>query len=224
MIITSASQKVTTKTEIIDVINKRTCLDVDDFPLWISGSAVGANLKGTPVVCGSDFVSTLADTYKCYKFTINGGWQEFVSLNNNKRDSAAGIVYQNKFHIFGGWDGLKHLKTSQIISADGIVSDGPDLPTSISHHAITTINSTVSIISGGTKNIWDTTSATSKTWYYNHKTKNFTSGPTLREGRRNHGSATIIDKMTKEKIPVVTGGYKYSTELLIKGQWQTGII
>ena len=103
---------------------------------------------------------------------------------------------------------------------------GPDLTTAISSHAITIINSTMSIITGGNTSIPD---ITSETWYYNHETKTFTSGPTLMVARSSHGSATLIDKMTKEKIPVVTGGHldnklqvTGSTELLIKGQWQPG--
>ena len=66
-----------------------------------------------------------------------------------------------------------------------------------------------------------------KTWYYNHDTEAFTSGPDLMVGRRSHGSAINIDKVTKAKIAVVTGGhngnsYLDSTEMLINGQWQTG--
>jgi len=66
-----------------------------------------------------------------------------------------------------------------------------------------------------------------KTWYYNHDTETFTSGPDLLEGRIYHGSALNVDEVTKAKIVVVTGGYNYpnymdSTELLINGQWQTG--
>ena len=107
--------------------------------------------------------------------------------------------------------------------------DGPDLKTALDSHAITNINSTVSIITGGTIKTAsvELPDITSQTWYYNHETKTFTSGPTLITARTIHGSATIIDKMTKEKIPVVTGGYLAgiymdSTELLIKEQWQTG--
>ena len=100
-------------------------------------------------------------------------------------------------------------------------------------HAITSINSTVSILSGGS------TSANSYspvTWYFNHETKVFSSGPSLLEGRIDHGSATCVDKVTKARIPIVAGGYDVylsttllstygldSTELLINGQWQSGI-
>ena len=84
------------------------------------------------------------------------------------------------------------------------------------------INSTVSLLSGGY------TSATSPlTWYFNHETNVFSSGPSLLQGRNGHGSATVVDKVTKEKIPMVTGGYGNSgrldsTELLINGEWQLG--
>ena len=73
-----------------------------------------------------------------------------------------------------------------------------------------------------------TDSFSAKTWYYNHDTETFTSGPDLLEGRNPHGSALNVDKVTKAKIVVVTGGYNGngmdSTELLINGQWQTGTI
>ena len=68
-----------------------------------------------------------------------------------------------------------------------------------------------------------------RTWYFNHETNVFSAGPSLLEGRRNHGSASCVDKLTKAKIPVVTGGtnngdYKRSTELLINRHWQSGTI
>ena len=103
--------------------------------------------------------------------------------------------------------------------------DGPDLPIAVSDHAIASINETVSILSGGTTpGIF----SSNQTFFYNHDTEIFTYGPTLLEGRTAHGSATIVDKVTKAKIPVVTGGSNStkgvmdSTELLINGNWQTG--
>ena len=212
----------TRKTEIIDIASGGvTCSDLENFPVEISGG-VGGNLQGTPVVCGG-YHSTYSD--KCYKFTTTGGWQEFASMKD-KRGYAAGIVYKKKLHVFGGADGSQKLQSSEIISEDGGVIDGPDLPTAVFRHAITAINSTVSILSGGWTN---SNSFSSQTWFYNHETETFSSGPTLLEGRRLHASATIVDKVTKAKIPVVTGGYNNgntmdSTEFLIDGQWQTGKI
>lgn len=221
MIVSVDTELEATKTEIIDVINGETCSNLADFKMILG--PVGTNFQDTPVLCGNERDSY---SFKCYKFKHNGGWQEFASLNG-KRYMAAGIVYKNKFHVFGGSGKNSNLKTSVIVSESGVSEDGPDLKTAISSHAITIINSTMSIITGGSTSIPD---ITSETWYYNHETKTFTSGPKLMEARSSHGSATIMDKTTKEKIPVVTGGHldnklfqvTDSTELLIKGQWQTG--
>ena len=211
------------KTEIVDVANGVSCSDLSDFPDDIIG-AVGANLDGTPVVCGG---YTSGPSEKCYKFT-NGMWEEFATMKEKRYAiQAAGVVYNKKLHVFGGISsGSSALLTSETINIDGVVSDGPDMPTGVWKHAMTTLDDTVSIFSGGWNPIANTYSA--RAWYYNHGTEAFTSGPDLLVGRSNHGSATNVDKVTKVKIAVVTGGYRNgnldSTELLINGQWQTGTI
>ena len=210
------------KTEVVDVVSGETCADLADFPVE-NDSAVGANLDGTPVVCGG--------MESCYKFT-NAGWQQFASMK--EKSYAAGITYKNKLHVFGGAisDGTLYnvvvTKTTELISIDGGLEDGPELPEALLTHTITSINSTVSILSGGST---DSNSPnpyyTPLTWYINHETNVFSPGPSLLEGRSNHGSATLVDKVTKEKIPMVTGGSGNggrldSTELLINGMWQPG--
>ena len=213
----SPSSSPTTKTtEVVDVVNGETCTDLADFPVSNYG-ALGANLDGTPIVCGGRYSSTYYQA--CYKLT-NGGWQEFASMNEKRGYAAAGIMFKNKFHVFGGYDGSSRLQTSEIISIDGAVEYGPELPEAVESHAITSINSTVSLLSGG-----DTGDYSPLTWFFNHETQAFSSGPSLLEGRYYHGSATIVDKVTKAKIPMVAGGVGAtdSTELLINGQWQSGI-
>ena len=143
-----------------------------------------------------------------------------------KRHWSAGVVYKKKLHMFGGSGGSTSEQTSEMISVDGEVIDGPDLPTAVRSHAMTAINDTVSLLSGGETQIGDNFA---KTWYYNHDTEAFTSGPNLLKGRIWHGSATIVDKITKEEVVVVTGGYKNgdhidTTEILINGKWQIGTI
>ena len=84
-----------TKTEVLDVVTGETCADLADFPLENRGT-VGANLHGTPVVCGgysSGYLKT------CYKYS-NAKWQQFASMNE-KRYAAAGVTHKNKFHVFG---------------------------------------------------------------------------------------------------------------------------
>ena len=47
----SSGYPYTAKTEVIDVTNGETCKDIANFPDEVS-SAVGANLKGVPIICG----------------------------------------------------------------------------------------------------------------------------------------------------------------------------
>ena len=215
MVTTGAQWASARKTEIVDLANGLTCSDMALFPVYLS-YAVGANLRGgTPVVCSGYGSSGISD--KCYRFK-NSVWEEFASMKE-KRDDAAAVMHNGKLHVFGGHSGSSVLQTTEIINVDGEVSYGPDLPTAVEEHAMTAINDTVSLLSGG--------SAPTKTWYYNHDTETFTSGPDLLEGREKHGSAINVDKVTKAKIVVITGGrnpYLDSTEMLINGQWQTGTI
>ena len=223
MITTGNPESSAPKTEVVDVVSGETCADLANFPLTNFGT-VGANLDETPFVCGGYHWHPATYYQTCYKFTVSG-WQEFASLKE-KRTNAAGVIFQNKFHVFGGFNG-EWSQTSELISIDGGVEYGPDLPTAVGYHAITSINSTVSILSGG----WTTADLYSpQTWYFNHETNTFSAGPSLLEGRYLHGSATCVDKVTKAKIPTVTGGHCSivticdSTELLINEEWQPGTI
>ena len=54
MITTGYPEPSATTTEVVDVVSGESCVDLTDlagFPLHIDG-AVGANLQGTPIVCG----------------------------------------------------------------------------------------------------------------------------------------------------------------------------
>ena len=57
--------------------------------------------------------------------------------------------------------------------------------------AITKVNQTSSILSGGRTN---SGRRSKKTWFYNHKTEKFSEGPVLLQPRRYHASATVVDK------------------------------
>ena len=124
---------------------------------------------------------------KCYKFA-EYEWKEFANLKQ-KRAYAAGIVFEENFHIFGGTGGeYNRLKSTEIVSATGVVSYGPNMTTEFYGHAITKVNETVSILSGGETN---SGFFTKQTWYYNHKSQQFSDGPVLLKGRGLHASGTI---------------------------------
>ena len=121
MVTTGSPPSSATKTEIIDLVTGESCTDLADFPLTNYGG-VGANLNGTPIVCGgysSGYVQT------CRKFT-DSIWQSFATMKE-KRGFAAGVMYNNKLHVFGGGDGSRS-KTTELISIDGGVEYGPELP------------------------------------------------------------------------------------------------
>jgi hypothetical protein len=208
------------KTEIVDAANWISCSDLAEFPVELYG-AVGGNLGGTPVVCGGFLYPENKE--ECFRFK-NSVWEEYASMKE-KRGHAAAVTHNDKLHVFGGISGSSLLQTTETINVDGEVSYGTHLPTGVYRHAMTKINDTVSLLSGGVTFADD---YSAKTWYYNHDTEAFTSGPDLMEGRIWHGSAINVDKVTKAKIVVVTGGFKSknldSTEMLINGQWQTGTI
>ena len=80
MITTGYPTSSSRKTEVVDVESGETCADLADFPVS-NYNAVGANLHGTPIVCGGYSSGTYYQA--CYKLT-NGGWQEFASMNEKR--------------------------------------------------------------------------------------------------------------------------------------------
>merc|ERR1712156_1338793 len=108
------------------------------------------------------------------------------------------ILFDNSLHIFGGIDfdiyprvpRGKVLKTTEIISADGKATKSIDLPQEIAGHAIAAINETFSIITGGIDIMHN---ALDSTWYYNHVTREFTTGPKLQTSRQWHSSGSLTD-------------------------------
>ena len=139
------------------------------------------------------FIGSRKHSDKCFKFEQNQ-WKNFANLTQ-KREGAAGIVFEDHFHIFGGSSSPQQynrgrLKSTEIVSANGVVIDGPDMPIELADHAITKVNQKSSIISGGKTY----SGHTSKTWFYNHKTKQFSAGPALLQARYYHASATLVDQ------------------------------
>ena len=207
------------KTEVFNLAGQDICLNLEDFPIDLWG-AVGAHINGTPIVCGGYDGSNYLD--KCYHF-INGNWALTTTMRE-RRYLATSIVYNNRMHIMGGYDGGVELASTEILDGNGS-EEGPDLPIAISGHAITKVNQSTSIISGG----WTSAASYSdRTWYYNHETQSFVEGPQLIHPRILHGSATIMDTITNALLPIVAGGYDGSrmdtTEILIDNQWQPGKI
>ena len=69
VMITTGTPSSANKTEVVDVVNGSSCADLADFTLEISGT-VGANLHGTPVVCGGRYSNNGPYSRKCYRCGI----------------------------------------------------------------------------------------------------------------------------------------------------------
>ena len=214
------------KTEVINLENEAmTCQDLGNYPLQTRGG-VGSNIGSFAAICGGYGTGAMAGLLnQCYKL-VAGEWQQFATMSS-KRGSAAGMIVDNSLMIFGGFGGTYpiRLQSTEIINENGHVSQGPNMPTGLGHHAIATVNTSTLIISGGETEIYFIDSPL--TWYFNHVTHKFQEGPSLMESRSRHASGTVVDHETNENIVVVAGGendYNYldSTELLINGEWQQG--
>ena len=70
------------KTEVVDVVNGESCADLADFTLAIT-HPVGANLHGTPVVCGGSYSTTEFGPFsrKCHRRGICGSFFLSPSLS-----------------------------------------------------------------------------------------------------------------------------------------------
>ena len=163
---------------------------------------------------------------------------------NQKRYWAASLAYNKSLWILGGLNdevsdsnntrqlyGRQRnvLSSSEFILESGVSTAGPDLPIPIANSAICMINSSMSILVGGTTL---DTYQTDQSWYYNHEIKKFTDGPKLKIGRHGHSVGQITDSVTNEKTIIVVGGFSYdertpnldSTEVLVNGKWEQGNI
>jgi len=220
MITTGHPSSSSVKTEVFDLQSNTICQDLKDFPSKLN-VAVGGTVNGVPTVCGG-YSGGYQD--KCYQL-IDNDWKELTTMAE-KGGYASSIMHDDKMHVFGGYDGGRILDTSEVVSVNGSYP-GPKLPTGVWGHTITVLNKKTSILAGGGT---DDSSASAKTWYYDHEEQIFSKGPALQQGRRLHGSATVEDVVTKEKIAVVAGGNDDgwneldSTELLVNNQWIPGKI
>ena len=166
------------KTEIINLAGQTTCDDFEDFPIEVNG-AVGGEIQGIPVVCGGYLgnINEISFSNKCYHF-FRGSWQSTTKMKE-ERGWASSIVHNNKMHIMGGRNKSGRLASSEILNGNRSV-EGPNLPEKMYRHAITNVNGTTSILSGG-----DTFAASysNRTWYYDHERQSFTPGPPLKQAR-----------------------------------------
>ena len=163
----------------------------------------------------------------------------FATMTEKRAFAASLITNENSLWVTGGaiinenslWvtrDGGEDifLSSTEYITKNGDTVTGPELPLALAGHTVIGINSTLSILIGGTS---DGQNAIDLTYYYDHYNQVWSDGPKLNIRRGfGHGTGTVTDLITKEKLVVVTCGSTddeyilQSTEILIDGIWVLG--
>lgn len=209
-----------TKSEILDLSTSGNyqCPDWIDYPISVS-KAAGGFLGKNPVICGGHPVDD-----QCYSISSNA--VDFFGVLETARYGAASVTINSSvLWITGG--GIR-IASSEFVLNNGSILKGPDLPTENSGHAMVNINNTVTMVIGG--NLFFTGSS-SRTYLYNHVSKNWSSGPDLIQARYDHAAGIVTDEVTLEKILLVAGGDTAgvsstgalsSTEILLDNAWSSG--
>ena len=218
-----------TTSEIVDLTVKggNKCNNWPNFPFDVKG-ATGGLIGDTVIICGGyrggSEVGDTSDSDECYSLT-----SEKVTLVTHMsvgRYQATSIVLNdNTLWITGGSnDGL--LASTEYVRMTGTMP-GPDMPMALYDHAMVAINSTYSMVIGGWSNGYS-----ASTFFYDHNEGEWTTGPSLMQGRDGHAAGIITDEVTDENFVAVTGGSYYSngfvyldsTEILQDGNWVQGNI
>ena len=177
--------------------------------------ATGGLIGDTAMICGGRADSYMGD--ECYSLT-----SEKATLVTHMlvwRENAASIVFnENILWVTGGYGPSGFLASTEYVTMTGTMP-GPDLPKDLSNHAMVAINSTCSMVIGGSYS-WST-------HYFDHSEHDWINGPSLIKLRSGHAAGIVTDEMTDENFVAVTGGYGQAgqlSEILQDGNWVQGKI
>ena len=242
----SIGQKVYSS-EIIDLSKKgnNECENWGDFP-WHSPTSnvyiqtlgqTGGLLGKIPIICGG------SDNYFSYSCLIyKDEWTVHLRLPVRRDNAASLVLNETILWVTGGrsyemsWyvDTQFTSNTSDFIGIEAGLQPGPDLPLPFKFHSMIGINSTLSMIIGGSHQYPQKYSPLTF-WFY-HRESKWVEAPSLNHGRQEHANGIIVDQVTKEKLVIVTGGitgkdlatighkgiFSRTTEVLIENQWIEG--
>ena len=193
------------------------CNNWPNFPIGVSG-ATGGLIGDTVIICGG------WDVDECYSLTSEKA--TLVTHMSVGREYAASIVINdNTLWVTGGYSygGGGYLASTEYVTVTGTMP-GPDLPMALAYHAMVAINSTCSMVIGGSSNFYSLAS----TFFYDHNEDEWINGPSLMQARVYHAAGIVTDDVTGEDFVAVTGGYNSrsldSTEILQDGEWVQGKI
>ena len=208
-------------TEIIN-INQKCMTRLPDYPMDLR-AATGMYVDGAIIICGG----YTPRNNKCYQLKKGEQTFELVHTMEEKRYHAQSILVHRKMLVLGGYTDNSMTQTCEFIN-NQILNDTEfnrniQLPEPVFSHTIHNINKRTSILIGG---YTTTTSESKKTYFYNHASNKWTSGPKLINGRMSHTAGVLFDHDTHAQHIAVVGGWGLdSVELLLHGKnaWKLGI-
>lgn len=231
-------------TEVIDLSKKgnNECENWGDFP-WVTLSMLGQTgglLGKIPIICGG---SDNIFGYNCLIYKDK--WTVHLKLSVRRENAASLVLNETILWVTGGNTyGTSFFEnylsssfasnTSDFIGIETGLKQGPDLPLPFKYHSMIGINSTLSMIIGGTHQYSQNSGYSPLTFWFYHGESKWVEAPNLNHGRQEHANGIIVDQVTKEKLVIVTGGFTEgnsgtnmgsfsgTTEVLIENQWIAG--
>jgi hypothetical protein len=206
--------------EIIDLsMPSSTCQNLPNFPYKTSGAVGEIIQQEYPLICGGSGIK------QCYSYK-DGSWQEEASLAENKYFASSALLPfpNNPFSmmISGGANPSTSLA---VYFSDGTWKKMPDLPTTVDHHCMVKVSSSIVMVIGGVQN----GQTSKKTFLLDTKENVWKEGPSLLKERAYLSCGLIRSiKNSSEFSIIVTGGLYgaplSATEVLDQsnGEWRQG--
>ena len=126
------------------------CNNWPNFPISVNG-ATGGLIGDTVIICGGvdgDYNYNYVDV--CYSLTSEK--RTLVThMSFGRRGAASIVINDNILWVTGGYGcsyGCGYLASTEYVTVTGTML-GPDLPMTLSHHAMVAINSTCAMVIGG---------------------------------------------------------------------------
>ena len=208
------------------------CNNWPNFPISVSG-ATGGLIEDTVIICGGQD-SGLYIVDECYSLTSEKATFVTQELPQVWRSGEASIVINDNILWLTGGQNFGALASTEYVTLTETIL-GPDLPTALFGHEMVAINSTCSMVIGGTSGYSKHVPMHSaSTFYYDHNEGEWITGPSLMQARGRHAAGIVTDDVTGEDFVAVTGGVAVtegyhsgsldSTEILQDGEWVQGKI
>ena len=203
------------------------CNNWPKFPFGVAG-ATGGLIGDTVIICGgsdsgSFDVSLRNYVDECYSLTSEKT-ALVTHMSIGREDAASIVINDNTLWVTGGYNvNGGYLASTEYVTVTGTMP-GPDLPMANNAHAMVAINSTCSMVIGGSSNDYY-----ALTFFYDHNEGEWINGPSLMQARYSHAAGIVTDEVTDEHFVAATGGFGYlrfldSTEILQDGEWVQGKI